>query len=84
MPEFKYRLEIARGSKYFLVRNATFKGKHGKVRKYLGVTEDIGKVYEDLNKNIVNYSYELETQAAKKVADMAFAFTEKHTNEKSL
>jgi fido (protein-threonine AMPylation protein) len=71
MAEFKYRLEKAKENKYFLVRNASFKGRHGKVRKYLGTTEDI---WEDLNKNIVEYSYELEIKAAENVADMAFAY----------
>jgi Fic family protein len=71
MAEFKYRLEEAKGPKYFLVRNASFKGKHRKVRKYLGTTKDI---LDDLNKHIVEYSYELEIKAAEKVADMAFAY----------
>lgn len=66
--EFKYKLEEARGPKYFLTRSASFKSKHYKVRKYLGTTFPTN---ESLGKNIADYSYELEMKACDKVADLA-------------
>ena len=68
MVNFKYKLEKAGESKFFLTRSASFKGKHYKVRKYLGTTIP---TEEEFRKNIIDYSYELEIKAADKVAQLA-------------
>lgn len=72
MEKLRYRLEKAidtnKATKYFLVRSASFKNKHNKVRQYLGTTE---LTEEDLTKAIRDYAYDLEMKAAEKVAEMA-------------
>jgi len=55
-------------NKYFLVRSASFKDRHNKVRQYLGTTEP------DLKKAIKEYAYDLELKAADKVSKMSCVY----------
>lgn len=75
MKPLKYRLESEKSdnksAKYFLVRYISFKGKHSRVRQYLGTTEPTS---EALAKAIRDYAYTLEMKAAEKVAEMACAY----------
>ena len=75
MKPFRYKLESEkynnRSPKYFLVRYISFKGKHSRVRQYLGTTEPTP---EDLAKAIKDFAYDLELKAAEKLADMACSY----------
>ena len=51
----------------YLIRNIEFKGKHDKIRRYLGTTELSGKAPF---KHIIENAYTLEIEAAEKMAEM--------------
>jgi Fic family protein len=71
----RYKLESEKSDnkypKYFLVRYISFKGKHSRVRQYLGTTEPTP---DNLAKAIRNYAYDLELKAAEKVAEIACSY----------
>jgi Fic family protein len=71
----RYKLETERSDnkspKYFLVRYISFKGKHSRVRQYLGTTEPDS---DTLAKAIRDHAYDLELKAAEKVANMACSY----------
>ena len=75
MKPFRYKLESEkydnRSPKYFLVRYISFKGKHSRVRQYLGTTKPTPEV---LAKAIRDFAYDLELKAAEKIADMACSY----------
>jgi Fic family protein len=75
MKPLKYKLESEKSdkksTKYFLVRYTSFKGKHSRVRQYLGTTEPTS---EALEKAIRDYAYTLEMKAAEKIAEMACTY----------
>lgn len=75
MKSLRYKLESERSDnkspKYFLVRYISFKGKHSRIRQYLGTTEPTS---DALAKAIRDYAYDLELKAAEKVADMACSY----------
>jgi hypothetical protein len=75
MKPFRYKLESEkydnRSPKYFLVRYISFKGKHSRVRQYLGTTEPTSEV---LTNAIRDFAYDLELKAAEKLADMACSY----------
>ncbi len=71
----RYKLESEKSDnkspKYFLVRYISFKGKHSRVRRYLGTTEPTP---DALVKAIRDYAYDLELKAAEKIAEMACSY----------
>jgi hypothetical protein len=75
MKSLRYKLESERSDnkspKYFLVRYISFKGKHSRIRQYLGTTEPTS---DALAKAIRDYAYDLELKAAEKVVDMACSY----------
>jgi hypothetical protein len=58
-------LSVNKSPKYFLVRYISFKGKHNRVRQYLGTAE---LASDALEKAIRNYAYDLDLKAAEKIA----------------